>query len=180
MEKLNTIIFNPRFGVLPKTGQVISYQTGDDGTYQVGWKKGRLNSNNQTRFVAKTIAGNAVILDYATRLMWPAADEVAGAVTTWTWVNAVAYAQVTYNSVNGYAGFLDWRLPNFYELTSLFDFNATNLKRVSFNLATANYWTSTTNPDNTAGGMAVRFSATNVVTTAAKTSAYAVRLCRNF
>ena len=45
---------------IPKTGQVISYKTGDDGTYQAG-------SKANPRFVDN---GDGTISDTKTRLMW--------------------------------------------------------------------------------------------------------------
>ncbi|GAH35530.1 unnamed protein product, partial [marine sediment metagenome] len=57
---------------LPKTGQETEYREGDDGTYEFGWWKNRLNANNKTRFIAKTIGVHAVVIDLATGLMWPA------------------------------------------------------------------------------------------------------------
>jgi hypothetical protein len=179
MEKYNILTPNPRFRILPKTGQETSYATYDDGDFELGWKKGRHNSNNQTRFVAKIIAGNSVILDYATRLMWSAEDEAGGAV--YTWANAVAYAQVTYNAVNGYAGFFDWRLPNIYELVSLLNFNVTDFKYPIFNFLTLLYQSSTTSPVNTASCIACRFGTLGgIVASNAKTSSLSIRICRSF
>lgn len=128
---------------LTKTGQVIEYQAGDDGTYEAGWLKGRLNANNRTRFSAKTIGGDDIVLDRATGLMWAADGNAAGcnngAVITWP--NAIAYAEAL-----NFAGFTDWRLPNTKELFSILNFSIINppLSEPPFaNTSVEAYWVST-------------------------------------
>lgn len=104
---------------LPKTGQIIEYQAGDDGTYEAGWWLRRLNANNRTRWIARTIGGDDIVLDRATGLMWAADGNAAGANNgaVITWANAIVYA----NGLN-FAGFTDWRVPNGLELASLIHF----------------------------------------------------------
>ena len=63
---------------LPKTGQSVVYSAGDDGTYQSGWWRGKLNANNKVRYIAKTIGGDDVVIDRATSLMWAADGTAAG------------------------------------------------------------------------------------------------------
>ena len=144
---------------LTKTGQVIEYQAGDDGTYEAGWLKGRLNANNRTRFSAETRGGDDIVLDRATGLMWPADGNAAGAnngaLSNWT--NGIIYA----NGLN-FAGFTDWRLPNAKELVSLFHFAAggVGVPKIDgdffVNIATW-YWSSTTFLDNTTKAYRVNF-----------------------
>ena len=90
---------------LPKTGQTTVYQTGDDGTYQMGtaWPNPRFNDN-----------GNGTITDNLTGLMW----EKAPIATTYTWANAITVRIAALNTA-ALGGYTDWRLPNVNELESL-------------------------------------------------------------
>jgi len=155
--------------VLPKTGQIISYQAGDDGQYEAGWWRKRFNANNKTRFVAKTIAGGNVICDYATRLMWKASDENS---TTWTLAITAAEALV-------YAGFSDWKLPNVTELESILNFGAAPAAYAIFNMIDDTYWTSTTLKNMTAMAFYVFFAAP-LISADDKTIEFRVRVCREF
>lgn len=132
-------IQKPR-NVLPKTGQITSYQAGDDGTYEAGWWRRRLNANNKTRFRSVVIGGDTIILDYATRLMWRDYGELGD---TYDWIVSITIA-------NGfvYAGFSDWRLPNRLELLSLVNHDSVDMMYSDCPLTllgtSALYWTSTT------------------------------------
>jgi len=154
--------------VLPKTGQTTSYQAGDDGDYEAGWWRKRLNANNKTRFVAKTIAGGNVICDYATRLMWKASDEGG----SYTWVNALIQAEGL-----TYAGFSDWKLPNVAELFSVFDYSTRNPYVILGMSMEAEYWTSTT--DAFAADKAAQIGAGELIFSL-KTITKKVRVCREF
>lgn len=109
--------------LLPKTGQSISYRARDDGEIEAGWWRGLLNANNKTRFIAKTIGGDDVVIDLATGLMWAANGNKAGCNNgnELEWGEAIDYA----NALD-FAGFTDWRLPNINELGSIVDFSAVN------------------------------------------------------
>jgi len=104
--------------LLPKTGKVFSHQDGDDGYYQAGWWKGLSLANNKVRFVTKTLAGDVVVIDNATGLMWVQDGTSAGGNNgvdlSWSEALTAAFALT-------FAGFADWRLPNIKELFSLFD-----------------------------------------------------------
>jgi len=105
---------------LPKTGQTVSYATGDDGTYETGWWLGLLNENNRTRFVEKEyVEGQNVIIDLATHLMWPKdlTCIICGTGDTAKWTNAVVIPIGV-----AYGGFSDWRLANVIELISLVNY----------------------------------------------------------
>lgn len=108
---------------LPKTSQTVLYQAGDDGDYEAGWWKGRLNANNRTRFIAKTIGGDDIVLDRATGLMWAADGNAAGCNNgaVITWANAIIYAEAL-----TFATFSDWRVPNIKELGSIVDYSRLN------------------------------------------------------
>lgn len=143
---------------LPKTGQVIQYQAGDDGTYEAGWWKGRLNANNRTRWIARTIGGDDIVLDRATGLMWAADGNAAGCNNgaIITWANAIIYA-------NGltFAGFIDWRLPNVKELVTIVDFELAlpAIEEPPFaNTTNLFYWSSTTYFLDTLNAWTVKFN----------------------
>jgi len=108
---------------LPKTGYTYSYSDGDDAYYQAGWWKGRKIADNKTRFIAKTINGDDVVIDRATGLMWAADGAAAGCNNggTLNLTDAIVYA----NALD-FAGFTDWRLPNINELFSIVKHLSTN------------------------------------------------------
>ncbi len=106
---------------LPKTGQITSYNAGDDGDLEAGWWRGRLNANNKVRYRLDSIGGDAVVTDLATGLMWAAAGNAAGCNNgiTINWANGIAYATGL-----DFAGFDDWRMPNVKELISIVEYDA--------------------------------------------------------
>ena len=182
MEKHSILIPNPRFGVLPKTGQQVSYADYDDGYYEQGWKKGRTVANNRTRFVKKAACSN-VILDYATRLMWSPVDMTCG--TTKNWADSLTEVHQQCNLLP-YYGFLDWRMPNILELASLLNFEDPYEGFVYSdffaNMDSYVYWSSTTRQDSTTYAHVVRFLGTNTITSTLKTGTGTcrIRVCRSF
>ena len=142
---------------LPKTGQTTTYQAGDDGFYEAGWWKGRLDSNNKVRLVAKTIGGDDVVIDRATGLMWAADGNDAGCNSgnTILWGPAITYAEGL-----TFAGFTDWRVPNVKELMSIINFSLSSptIDNTKFvNTYSNYYWTSTTNIPNTIAAWYITF-----------------------
>ena len=89
---------------LQKTGQTVSYRTGDDGTLQHGvpWPVPRFTDHS-----------DGTVTDNLTGLMWTKNANLSGAQT---WTNAVDHC----NDMDAY-GYTDWRLPNVRELQSLCD-----------------------------------------------------------
>lgn len=143
--------------LLPKTGQVISYEDGDDGAIEAGWWRGLSVADNKTRFIAKTIDGNSVVIDLATGLMWDADRSIDGfgGGATMLWVDAVLFPLT-----RSYAGFDDWRMPNIKELRSIVDFTKTNpaIDTNFFPDTESDYfWTSTTYVSITTSAWAVKF-----------------------
>lgn len=129
---------------LPKTGQETQVRAGDDGQYEAGWWKGRLNANNRERWIAKTIGGDDIVVDRATGLMWAANGNAAGCNNgvKITWDAAIDYCL----GLIDFAGFSDWRLPNAFELISIARLRAPTplIEQPPFsNTATWNYWSST-------------------------------------
>jgi hypothetical protein len=91
-----------------KTGQTISYATGDDGDLQKGvdWPS--------PRFTVGTGAEAGCVIDNLTGLMW---ERNASGSDHADWVGALSYANNL--SLGGYD---DWRLPNRKELRSLINY----------------------------------------------------------
>ncbi len=147
---------------LPKSGQVTSYVARDDGDLELGWWKGRLNANNKARYRLVTIAGDDVVTDLATGLMWAAVGNAAGCLngTTVPWVAAIGYTATL-----DFAGFDDWRIPNVKELISIVEYDAALfvgaeplIQEPPFsNTVRDSYWTSTTRPPNTSEAFRVNF-----------------------
>lgn len=97
---------------VPKTGCVISHETGDDGQYQKGvaWPV--------PRFTAGTGSSSNCVTDNLTGLMWlrnPTA-------TLRNCSNSIVYCEGLGGS-SGRGGYADWRLPNVREMQSLFDYD---------------------------------------------------------
>lgn len=143
--------------LLPKTGKIDSTLFGDDGFYEAGWWKGRENINNKTRFIAKTIDGDDVVLDNATGLMWAADGNELGCNSgnTLAWIAGVQYAIAL-----DFAGFTDWRLPNVNELVSLINrglFDPAIEEPPFSNTTLFKYWSSTVNQKIVANAFWVGF-----------------------
>jgi len=121
---------------LPRTGQTISYATGDDGDLEMGvaWPDPRFTDNGDT------------ITDNLTGLMW---DKTGNRFGPSVWAEALTDC----NSLS-LGGYSDWRLPNVSELRSLINAGqadtATWLNGQGFSNVQADYhWSSTTYATNT-------------------------------
>ena len=104
-----------------KTGQTISYATGDDGDLQKG------ATIPTPRF---TDNGNGTVTDNLTKLVWLKNADVAGETRPWaTALTDVAQlntdgtmnGNVCGDTSNGGSHQTDWRLPNINEFISLID-----------------------------------------------------------
>ena len=118
-------------GVLPATGQAVSYNKFDDGFYSAGCHKGYTDNKNGT------------ITDNCTGLMWikDAMGPGANNGTAMTWEQAVDFC----NNLD-FAGYTDWRLPNYKELVSIIDYSKKDPPVVPDcfeNIKPEIYWTST-------------------------------------
>lgn len=146
---------------LPTTGQIVSYDTGDDGEYQAGARGTRWIDN-----------GDGTVSDLLDGLMWleVPATQLPG---TYNWAAALAAAEAL-----DFAGFDDWRLPNRNELAGLLDANAAAAPLVDpvFTMANTTYWTSTTPRSDTAGAWFILFSGTMVIST--KAAPLSITACR--
>mgnify|MGYP001616241930 CR=1 FL=1 len=114
---------------LPKTGQTISYYTGDDGDLErgVAWSNPRFSVNGDC------------VTDNLTGLMWTKNANLGGYKT---WQQALNYA----NNLT-LCGYTDWRLPNRKELRSLIDYSnydpALPTGHPFINVQSGFYWSST-------------------------------------
>ena len=124
----------------PKTGQTISYRTGDDGNLQKGYPK------TGARF---TDNDDGTITDNATGLMWVKDPEAIGGI----WESAGEPVSVVWDdaidncNALDYANFSDWRLPNSHELYSIIAPNKADpsIEETYFpNTVSTWYWASTT------------------------------------
>jgi hypothetical protein len=119
---------------LPKTGQIISYYSGDDGALQLGvaWPNPRFTDN-----------GNGTVTDNLTGLMWTKNAYPAG--ITLSWQQALDYVK-TVNT----GGYTDWRMPNRKEQRSLIDYSQMNPALPQghpfINVQSIRYWSSTSWP----------------------------------
>ncbi len=147
-------------GNLLKTGQRITYRTGDDGDLEKG-----------TDF-SLSVGTNDTVHDAVTGLQWQAGTEPAAK----TWEDAIDWANSLVMD-----GKSDWRLPNITELQSLLARNAYwnpyYINKTIFpNALSTHYWSSST-PIHTTNGYVVDFGYGDVECLA-KTNTYAVRAVR--
>ena len=164
---------------LPKTGQSVEYTAGDDGTYQAGWWLGRTVANNKDRFIAKTIAGDDVVSDRATGLIWGADGDGAGCVNG---ASDDFAAQIAYANTLTFAGFTNWRVPNIFELLSIMDFSLSNpciVEPPFSNTYSSGYWSSTTDPTVAAKAFYVSFSIPFIATNTKAITNFRARLVRS-
>jgi len=132
--------------LLPRTGQTNSYANGDDAWFQAGLPVA-------TRFVDNQ---NGTVTDRATGLQWVkdpsqlgGAFGTPGTPTAMTWADALANCLAL-----EYAGFTDWRLPNWFELACLYDLGKTTAPMIdaAFACETGFYWSGSPRAANPAGG----------------------------
>ena len=131
---------------LLKTGQTISYASGDDGDLEKGLTK------------SYTDNGDGTVTDNNNGLMWAKDGNGDGCLSVGTtWAAAISFA----NGLD-FAGHTDWRLPNINELFSLVVHDANNgspyIDTTYFpNTFDGDYWSSTSRPGNTSYALEVYF-----------------------
>lgn len=151
---------------LPHTGQTTSYDTGtaDDPYYT--------SSTSFTCDMDYTDNGDGTVADHCTGLMWQKcsrgqnATTCADAATSGTWQEAIDYCEGLTLPAGSYD---DWRLPNAKELLSIAlleagavtdkkEIGAPYINQTVFpDTVSANYWPSTTVPDDTPYALLMSF-----------------------
>jgi len=126
---------------LSATGVTTSYVEGDDGYYKAG---------SEMQFKDN---GDGTVTDLKTKLMWvksgyadsdltpPIPYTSVGPWRKYNWRNAILYCEGL-----EFAGYSDWRLPNYKELISILDLSKTDPsvdEKYLPNTLSDFYWTST-------------------------------------
>jgi len=179
---------------LPKTGNQPDYPpgtpfyAGDDCSYatpealkDVGYPRGTGSwaKYNTARFTtAEPVAGEVVVIDNATGLMWVSDGNSAGCYngSTRNWTQAIDFAEGL-----TFAGYDDWRLPNIIELQSIVDYGRYNppINPTYFpNTKNTYYFSSTTDFELTSWAWAVHFIKGRLTYDNGKGNAYYVRPVR--
>lgn len=172
MNKVKTI--TPLSRGLPKTGQGGNHYDYADGHYQAGWWLGRTVAGNKVRFVEKElVSGEPVIIDRATRLIWPKnlTDRCNDLGAAKKVLDCIAWCEAL-----DYGSFNDWRMPNVFEMISLFnggDASPCAYSTVFINWVSAwEFWTSTMNPSDSDSFQQVLFNEYLRVVFASKVNTY--------
>lgn len=154
-------------GGLPKTGQIIEYRAGDDGTYKKGYPL------SGVRFVDN---GDGTITDNATGLMWAKDGTGAGCNNgnKKTWNDAIDFCEAL-----DFAEHTDWRLPNYIELASIVKGNVVSpiIDPIFIHTIADYYWTSTNYLPVAGQKYVVRFS-TGSIGVGIGTTPYYIRAVR--
>lgn len=171
-----------------KTGQIVSYRTGDDGDLELG--RGAsftgLTCNNpfgNTNRFTDTLGGqtyaNDLILDWETGLMW---YRIPSAVGCCNWNSAIDGSN---NATT--AGYTDWFLPNVLQIWDIINYNTGQQNALNyhpFNISVPNVasriWTSTTCTTNVTTNAFSLTEVNNNVVATAKTVACRYIYCRFF
>jgi hypothetical protein len=158
---------NRAYAPVPKTGQTISYATGDDGDLEMGvdWPSPRFTDN-----------GDGTVTDNLTGLVWLKNANCAAffsgdatAQNSRNWSNALTAAN---SLAGGYCGLTDgssagdWRLPNVRELQTLIDYGeyspALPDGHPFTGVQSGYYWMSTTRAVSTSSAWSMRMDYGNV------------------
>lgn len=110
---------------------------------------------------------NGTLLDNVTQLVW----QQGSSATAQTYANAVAYCdslstQQNADGTTGLGGFTDWRVPALVELNTLLDLGvdtstgAAAIPSIFSGTASAGYWTSTVDPDDSTQTWVLNFGTT--------------------
>lgn len=184
------------------TGQTTSYGSGagvDDGALQKGVAKSytiltadQYSGTTNITINSKTdVHSNNCVIDNNTGLMWSrtvsaSVGASSNGLLAWTTTGSGATAQGIFAycaaaNAAGLAGYTDWRVPNYFSLISITDYEAANA--VPDSTAFPSFppgnavWSSTTQPNNTANAMAVGYTSGGSAQ-AVKTTAYYCILVR--
>lgn len=178
---------------LLKTGQTTSYGAGSDGALQAGVARNYVDN------------GDGTITDTRTGLMWEKKSDdgtIHDKDNTYAWSTAGTLADgpvfttflATLNAGGGFAGYMDWRLPNELELLSLQNYeNSSPSVSAAFNTSCAGgctvltcsctsalfgYWSSTSRAINGTHAWVVGYSEGHVATGQKTVASSVVRAVR--
>ena len=181
----------PRFPVsgLLATGQTTSYGSGtgvDDGGYEKGIVKsytvlttGQYSGTTNITINGKTdVHSNGCAIDNNTGLMWSrtvsaSVGPTSNGLIPWT-TNANGEGIFPYcaaANVAGLAGYSDWRIPNYFELVSIMDYEAPSAlpNSAAFTIASGIVITSSTTQATSANNPMSKISNTGTDAVQAKT-----------
>lgn len=179
----------PVGATLMKTGQTVSYATGDDGDIEAGRATSFLvlpsnnpfgNTNRFTSELGTQTYTNNIVIDWSTyngstvtgyyRLIY--SDNVS-------WTNAISLANA--KTIGGFSG---WRMCNIREMQNIFNYgisSSTVLNYAPFNNTTnVNCWNSTTNPLTTTSAYYTTLSSGETSFVAKTTNGPRYMVCRTF
>jgi len=178
---------------LPATGETTSWGPGSDGDVQKGAVRSfTLNgdgttTDNATGLTWENKTSDGSIHDYTKSFTWGTSGNVMDGT-----ISSVFLA--TLNGGGGFAGHSDWRIPNVYELTTLWSVSAATSYPPGFPTcqgpqtctgiqcdcgaqSMGKYWTSTTSRMGQGNAMYLDFSHSNI-TFGSKSNAFWVRAVR--
>lgn len=156
-----------------KTGQTVSYMTGDDGYYTYGQDRSYIDNADGT------------VSDTMFDLLWQNNyNDNKGYANNGTIPDLDQTRASEYCGNINLTGFKDWRLPTMRELASLVDYSVARPNPtidpifITTTRKGGMYWTDTTYAPNTTKAWFVRFGA-NGVNRRPKSNTYSVRCVRN-
>jgi hypothetical protein len=154
--------------ILKKTGQTISNYSKDDGDYQIGVDHSYTNNGDDT------------VTDNVTGLMWQDNADVKTVTKKYENSDDSTDTAFTYCKNLTLGNYTDWRLPTIDELVYITDKGRVNpaIDTTKFNnVASNNYWSSTTNAFFSSSAWVVNFNYGNDYNND-KSSSYFVRCVR--
>ena len=178
---------------LMKTGQTISYRTGDDGDLQEGRDVDFFtlaennpfgNTDRFTDELGTQVYANDIVIDWSTYdgaevLGW---YRIRGSYNDLKWDDAIDNSLLF--SVGGFTS--GWRVPNMQELMSIINYSTTlplNYAPINQSLSGVSFWSATTDPATTNNALVFRNAWNGHTNTRIKTntsSSYRVMPCRTF
>lgn len=182
----------PPVGAMPlKTGQTISYATGDDGDIEAGRDVNFFtlsalnpfgNTNRFTDELGLQTYANDIVID------WSTFDNSLGNVLGYYRIDGGGSWATALTTASGYniASFTNWRLTNIRELLNIavYEGNTNNqpLRYAPLNLTSGTFfWSSTTNPATTTSAMTMANTAAASVSQTSKTLTFPRFIaCRTF
>lgn len=171
-----------------KTGQTVSYTTGDDGDIEAGRQLDFLtlalsnpfgNTNRFTALDGSQTYSNDIFIDWSTYNGITVLGYYRGSMgISRLWSDAILWA----NGLN-IAGFTGWRLTNIRELQNIANYEVGLSSVGSYapvNLISQTYWTSTTVPSNSSNAIVMSTATGDTSSNNAKTLGRRTIACRNF